>query len=170
MSGGKIERDDGEFLVEKETDGSRYFLSYARKDIAFVKKIEAALSAVDSSLQVWVDWMSILPSKDWREEVQKGISNADCFICVLSAFAPLKEDIISAWEVGFAMNLYKRLVVVVVGDYAEISATCSPNDLAPFSPTIVSFPANASESDDNCAFTTSMHCLRQALQVDTFTR
>jgi len=68
--------------TDKETKGCSVFISYSRKDKAFVKNIYDALRVEDRN--IWVDWEDIPPSNDWLDEIHKGIESSDAFLFVLS--------------------------------------------------------------------------------------
>ena len=51
------------------------FISYARKDQVFVRKLHDAL--VTQGRDVWVDWEDIQPTAKWRAEIYDGIEKAD---------------------------------------------------------------------------------------------
>lgn len=58
------------------------FVSYAREDIAFVRRLDEALRARGTS--TWIDWKDIPPTADWRAKVLAGIDAAGAFVVVLS--------------------------------------------------------------------------------------
>ena len=57
------------------------FISYSRRDKAFVQKLEQALVSLDH--EIWVDWEDIPPTANWWREIQAGIDAADNFIFVI---------------------------------------------------------------------------------------
>src|SRR5690242_17286837 len=58
------------------------FVSYAREDIAFIRRLDEALHARGKS--TWIDWKDIPPTADWRAKVRAGIDAAGAFVVVLS--------------------------------------------------------------------------------------
>ncbi|ESA34684.1 wd40 repeat-containing protein [Leptolyngbya sp. Heron Island J] len=56
------------------------FISYSRKDKAFVQVLHQAL--LESHYDSWVDWEDIPLTADWWEEIKAGIESADTFIFV----------------------------------------------------------------------------------------
>ena len=58
------------------------FISYAREDQDFARRLHAAL--VDAGHSVWVDWESIHPSSDWFNEIAEGIDQSDAVVFVVS--------------------------------------------------------------------------------------
>ena len=58
------------------------FISYSRRDAAFVRSLHEALTARGRS--TWVDWEGIPPSADWMRQIEAAIDGADAVVCVLS--------------------------------------------------------------------------------------
>jgi hypothetical protein len=58
------------------------FISYSRKDLAFVKRLYEALK--QQNREIWVDWNDIPLAADWRQEIFVGINQADNFVFVIS--------------------------------------------------------------------------------------
>ena len=58
------------------------FISYSRKDKAFVQVLNQALT--NSKYDAWVDWENIPLTADWWEEIKAGIEAADTVIFVIS--------------------------------------------------------------------------------------
>lgn len=100
---------------------SDIFISYSRKDIAFVRELYAGL--VNENFKVWVDWEGIPPSAEWLEEIFHAIEQSDVFIFVLSAASCRSE--ICLKELQYAVRNNKRLIPVVVEEFAaaDVPAT-----------------------------------------------
>jgi len=58
------------------------FISYSRKDKAFVQVLHQALA--ESKYDAWIDWQDISPTADWWAEIEGGIEAADAFLFVIS--------------------------------------------------------------------------------------
>jgi len=58
------------------------FISYSRRDIAFVERLYATLQ--QAHREPWVDWSDIPPTADWLKEIFAAIESSDAFVCVLS--------------------------------------------------------------------------------------
>lgn len=58
------------------------FISYARKDEAFVRQLHQAL--VENGFDVWVDVENIPLSAEWWHEIRKGIEIANVFLFIVS--------------------------------------------------------------------------------------
>ncbi len=82
------------------------FVSYARADAEFVRRLTAALAERDKS--AWVDWEDIPPTAEWLAEVYAGIEAADAFVSVISPDS-LTSDI-CALELEHAIEHNKRIV------------------------------------------------------------
>jgi dipeptidyl aminopeptidase/acylaminoacyl peptidase len=98
------------------------FISYAREDAAFVRKLDAALRA--GGKDVWVDWEDIRPSADWRAKVRSGIESARVFVVVLSPELVVSE--VCREELAHAVASNKRIVPVV---RREIERAVAPAEL-----------------------------------------
>lgn len=85
------------------------FISYSRRDKAFVERLHAALTSRE--YDVWVDWEDIPPSAAWLEEIQAGVRGADGFIYVISPDSVRSE--VCGRELAHALEQHKRVVPVV---------------------------------------------------------
>ena len=68
------------------------FVSYAREDLPFVRRLTAALQARDRD--VWVDLDDIIPSARWREEIRTAITEADAVVFVITPDSVASETVI----------------------------------------------------------------------------
>lgn len=91
---------------------SAVFISYSRHDLAFVRRLHAALDAL--SRNAWVDWQGIAPTAEWMAEIRRGIDGADALLFVISP-SWLASDV-CAQELEHAVQQGKRLVPVVCLD------------------------------------------------------
>lgn len=138
--------------TDKSLSGCSTFLSYSRKDRAFVKNIHDALK-VDER-QIWVDWEDIPPSNDWLDVIHKGIEEMDAFIFVLSPDS-IKSEVCN-WEVDHAVKNGKRIIPVVCRDvdYREVRKELASLNWIFFRP----------DGDD---FEAAMKLLQKALDMDS---
>jgi hypothetical protein len=58
------------------------FISYSRKDAAFVRRLHGLLVA--RGRDPWVDWDDIPPIAEWMQRIRAGIDAAPAVIFVLS--------------------------------------------------------------------------------------
>ena len=85
------------------------FISYAREDKAFVRRLHEALAA--RALDAWVDWEDIPPTADFLQEIHGAIEAADTVILVLSP--DWAGSVVCAQEAAHALAHNKRLVPIV---------------------------------------------------------
>lgn len=88
---------------------ARVFVSYSRKDLAFVDRLDAELR--EHGVEALVDRSEIFAFEDWWERIQGLIAQADTVIFVLSPDSVASE--ICGREIDHAQALNKRLAPVV---------------------------------------------------------
>ncbi|MBD1996855.1 toll/interleukin-1 receptor domain-containing protein [Leptolyngbya sp. FACHB-541] len=85
------------------------FISYSRRDKAFVEKLDATLRRLNRN--PWVDWEDIYKGEEWWKAIQRGIESANTFIFVVSP-----DSVASAVcrdEVTYAAECNKRFLPIV---------------------------------------------------------
>jgi len=82
------------------------FISYAREDQDFVLKLQDALEAHNRN--TWLDWKSIPPTAEWKQEVYSAIDNADSFAAVISPDFIVSKPCQD--ELDHAAHNHKRMV------------------------------------------------------------
>jgi hypothetical protein len=99
------------------------FISYAREDQQFVRKLQDALE--EHNRKTWIDWKDIPLTAKWKEEVFSAIDEADSFAAVISpefiVSKPCEE------ELDHAAHDNKRMVPLWHRDVADEEV---PSDLA----------------------------------------
>src|SRR5829696_4984619 len=99
------------------------FISYAREDQQFVRKLQDALEAHNRN--TWIDWKDVPLTAKWKEEVFSAIDQADSFAAVISpdfiVSKPCRE------ELDHAAHDNKRMVPLWHRDVADEEV---PSDLA----------------------------------------
>jgi hypothetical protein len=91
---------------------SDIFISYSRRDQAFVRALHDRLAA--EQREVWVDWEDIPPSAEWLAEIERAIEAADTVVFVLSPDSV--ESKTCRHECEHAARMGKKLVPVVTRD------------------------------------------------------
>jgi predicted alpha/beta hydrolase family esterase len=91
---------------------SDVFISYSRKDAAFVRNLHDALKVVGR--ESWVDWEGIPPSAEWMAEIQRAIAAADTFVFVVSHHSAAST--VCRAEAEFAAEQGKRIVPVACAE------------------------------------------------------
>lgn len=90
------------------------FISYSRRDLGFVRKLDQAFR--DVGIDPWVDWEDIPPNADWRSEIALGIEGADSFIFVISPDSVISVECHK--EIIHAVECNKRLFPIVCRNVA----------------------------------------------------
>jgi WD40 repeat protein len=85
------------------------FISYAREDQPFVRRLYGALH--EFGHETWVDWEGIPPSAKWMAEVRSAIDRSECFCFVVSPDSV--ESPICREEAAHADAANKRIVPIV---------------------------------------------------------
>ncbi|HEV8690305.1 MAG TPA: toll/interleukin-1 receptor domain-containing protein, partial [Ideonella sp.] len=88
------------------------FVSYAREDQPFVRRLHEALAS--QGRDAWVDWEGIPPSAEWMAEIRRAIDGADAAVFVLSPDWASSQ--ICGIELEHAVLQGKRLVPVIWRD------------------------------------------------------
>src|SRR5262249_25473218 len=92
-----------------EPSHAKVFISYSRKDMAFVDRLEAALKA--RGFEPLIDRTDIYAFEEWWTRIEGLIASADTVVFVLSPDSVASE--VALKEVAFAASLHKRLAPVV---------------------------------------------------------
>src|ERR1700743_2418295 len=98
--------------IEPASDGSvkaKIFISYSRKDMAFVDRLETALKA--RGFDPLIDRSEIYAFEDWWKRIEALIGRADTVVFVLSPDAVASD--VALKEVAYASSLNKRFAPVV---------------------------------------------------------
>ncbi len=91
------------------------FISYSRRDQAFVRELHAALEK--SGKDLWVDWENIPLTAEWLQEIYDGIEAADAFAYVITPDSVRSE--VCSLELAHAIGHNKRLVPILRRDLVE---------------------------------------------------
>lgn len=89
--------------------GTEAFISYSRRDQAFVRQLVQQLQ--EQSRHPWVDWDGIYKGEDWWQAIQRGIENAHTFIFVITPDSV--ESKVCRDEIEYAVQCNKRLLPIV---------------------------------------------------------
>ena len=93
-------------------EGSRTFISYARKDSAFALKIAKDLRAAGAA--IWIDQLDIPSGKPWDAAVQEAIERCPCLLVILSPDSMSTANVLD--EVRYAVDQGKRVIPVLYRD------------------------------------------------------
>src|SRR5271154_4790342 len=99
---------DSEGVPDAETK-AKVFISYSRRDMAFVDRLEPALKA--RGFEPLVDRTEIYAFEDWWKRLQALITQADTIVFVLSPDSVASHEAMR--EVEYASSLNKRFAPIV---------------------------------------------------------
>lgn len=89
---------------------SDVFVSYSRKDKAFVQQLHQSLAA--QKRDVWIDWEDIPATADWWNEIKAGIDGANNVLFIISPDSA--ESKICQDEVAYAVSSNKRVIPILL--------------------------------------------------------
>src|SRR5580658_5915207 len=138
-----------ERAVDAETK-ARIFISYSRKDVAFVDRLEVALKA--RGFEPLIDRTEIYAFEDWWQRLQALIERADTVVFVLSPDAVASREALKEVEQAAALN--KRFAPIVC---RRVDDGAIPEALRRL---------NFIFFDDPARFEASVDKLAEALQTD----
>ena len=101
MMKGKTSKDDGLQLGP--------FVSYAREDQAFVRRLHEALR--QRQRDTWVDWEGIYPTEEWMAKIRSAIDSAQAFVFVISSESVTST--VCREEIDHAVKQNKRIIPIV---------------------------------------------------------
>ncbi|MEO7317919.1 MAG: toll/interleukin-1 receptor domain-containing protein, partial [Chthoniobacteraceae bacterium] len=102
---------------------SDVFISYSRKDKAFVQRLDEALRKRER--EAWVDWEGIRPTEEFMQAIYGAIEGADTFLFILSPDSV--SSVVCGKEIAHAVAQNKRMVPIVA---REVNAAEVPEALA----------------------------------------
>ncbi|HKJ38244.1 MAG TPA: TIR domain-containing protein [Anaerolineales bacterium] len=105
--------------MTETTQGSQgsVFISYSRKDKAFVQKLNDGLDNI--GVQAWVDWEGIELASDWMETISTAIKDHDAFIFVISPDSLKSKVCLEELELGLKFN--KKLIPILYREPTKTS-------------------------------------------------
>jgi hypothetical protein len=107
------------FTKKKAVDNRAFlqvFISYARKEKAFVDQLAAGLQ--QKEYKTWIDTKDILPSTQWLQVILDAIERSAVFLMIITEDS-LYSDICLK-ELKQATDLGKKIIPLVYGDIKEI--------------------------------------------------
>jgi len=90
-------------------ENGKVFISYSRKDKAFVQKLNDALD--NAGVQAWVDWEGIELASDWMATITNAIQGGDAFLFVISPDSLKSKVCTDELEMGLKLN--KKLIPIL---------------------------------------------------------
>src|SRR5437899_1429944 len=99
------------------------FISYAREDKDFVRRLDESLKS--RGREAWVDWEGIRPTEEFMQAIYGAIEAADTFVFVLTPDSVV--SVACGHEIAHAAAHNKRMVPIVARD---VDAATVPEPLA----------------------------------------
>lgn len=75
---------------------TRIFISYARRDETFARKLAASLDSVD--VDVWIDVDDIPAGMKWSTAIQQGLQLCDAMIVIISPQSMVSSNVEDEWQ------------------------------------------------------------------------
>ncbi|NJN21524.1 MAG: toll/interleukin-1 receptor domain-containing protein [Leptolyngbya sp. RL_3_1] len=94
------------------------FISYSRKDKAFVETLDQTFR--EFHRDPWIDWDDIQKGEDWWQSICRGIEAADTFIFVITPDSVASE--VCRREIDHAVQCHKRCLPIVRREGFEMGA------------------------------------------------
>lgn len=97
--------------------GNDVFISYSRRDKAFVERLYTAFK--NAGRDLWIDWDDIHKGEEWWKAIQRGIEAANTFVFVVSPdsiASPVCRD-----EIEYGVKCNKRFLPIVWRDNFELT-------------------------------------------------
>jgi hypothetical protein len=135
---------DGSAQKSGQASKAKVFLSYSRKDIAFVDQLDAALKA--RGFEPLIDRSDIYAFEEWWRRIEALIARADTVVFVLSPDSVASD--VALREVTFAASLNKRFAPIV---YRRVDDKQVPESLARLNFIFFDDPVQLEHSADQLA-------------------
>ncbi len=97
-------------IESRQVQNPDIFISYSRRDRAFVEQLCQALK--QQQVEVWVDWERIPVAAPWREKLSEGIRDADSLLFVMSVNSVASDYCRD--EIQQAESYKKRIISAVL--------------------------------------------------------
>src|SRR5260370_7927394 len=110
--------------ANKEQSKVKVFISYARKDLDFADRLDAALK--QRGFEPLIDRTDIYAFEEWWKRVEELIARADTVIFILSPDA-VRPESVAMKEVAFAAAINKRFAPIV---FRPVEDKALPEQLA----------------------------------------
>ena len=93
------------------------FISYSRRNIAFVRRLEEVVRTQGRERSVWIDWHGIPPKAEWLKEIFDAVEGSQNFLIVISPDL-LASDVVNQ-EIAHAIGCGKSIIPVIFRDIDE---------------------------------------------------
>ena len=88
---------------------SNIFMSYSRRELGFVDDLVSKLEG--EGYKVWLDYRVLIPGTPWKAQIEKGLSNADTVLLVVSKASIASEYVELEWR--HFLETDKRVILLI---------------------------------------------------------
>ncbi len=85
------------------------FMSYSRRELGFVDDLVSKLEG--ENYDVWLDYRALIPGTPWNVQIDKGLTEADTVLLVVSKAALASEYVALEWRHFLETN--KRVILLI---------------------------------------------------------
>jgi hypothetical protein len=85
------------------------FMSYSRRELGFVDDLVSQLEG--EGYKVWLDYRVLIPGTPWKEQIAKGLNDADTVLLVLSKASIASEYVELEWR--HFLETDKRVILLI---------------------------------------------------------
>jgi len=85
------------------------FMSYSRRELGFVDDLVNRLE--EKEYNVWLDYRSLVPGAPWNAQIDKGLTEADTVLLVVSKAALASEYVALEWH--HFLDMKKRVILLI---------------------------------------------------------
>jgi TIR domain-containing protein len=85
------------------------FMSYSRRELGFVDDLVSKLEG--ENYKVWLDYRVLIPGTPWKEQIAKGLNDADTVLLVVSKASIASEYVELEWRHFLDTN--KRVILLI---------------------------------------------------------
>lgn len=87
----------------------KIFLSYSRRELGFVDDLVSKLE--EKNYDVWLDYRVLIPGSPWKEQIDKGLSESDTVLLVVSKASVASQYVALEWR--HFLEMKKRLILLI---------------------------------------------------------
>ncbi len=88
---------------------SKIFMSYSRRELGFVDDLVSKLEG--ENYDVWLDYRALIPGSPWNVQIDKGLTEADTVLLVVSKAAIASEYVALEWR--HFLETKKRVILLI---------------------------------------------------------
>jgi len=87
----------------------KIFMSYSRRELGFVDDLVSKLE--EKKYDVWLDYRVLIPGVPWKEQIDKGLSESDTVLLVVSKASLASKYVALEWK--HFLDMKKRMILLI---------------------------------------------------------